>query len=100
MNKMSKACDISSSVRLKVVKRDNCTCIICGAYGVQMAHYIRRARGGLGIPENLVCLCPSCHFEYDNGKLHKEIKKMIETYLSKHYCDWESKKLTYSKWSF
>ncbi len=98
MSKRSKACDISPAVRDKVLKRDNYTCIICGRYEVQIAHYISRARGGLGIPENLACLCPQCHHEYDNGKLHKEIKKALEDYLRQHYSEWDNKRLIYSKW--
>ncbi len=100
MSKASKACDISSKVRLAVGKRDNYSCIICGSYNIQIAHYISRARGGLGIPENLACLCPHCHYEYDNGKLHNEIKKAFEDHLRQHYPNWDNKKLTYSKWSF
>lgn len=98
MSKRSKACDISSTVRNTVLKRDNYSCIICGRYEVQIAHYVSRARGGLGIPENLVCLCPQCHYQYDNGRLHNEIKKVIEDYLRQHYPNWDNKKLFYSKW--
>ena len=96
---MAKACAISSKVRQEVLERDDHRCIICGEYRVQIAHYISRARAGLGIPQNLGCLCVRCHTEYDNGKYHKEIKNAFKDYLKAHYPDWDESKLTYSKWS-
>ena len=100
-SKRSKACDISPKVRKEVLERDNCQCIICGAnYGLQIAHYISRARLGLGIPKNLAVMCASCHYSYDNGNLHREIKKAFEDYLKAKYEDWNEKDLIYTKWSF
>lgn len=76
ISNISRACDISPGVRKKVLRRDGERCILCGKrQGLQIAHYISRARLGLGIPENLVTLCALCHFEYDNGKFHTEHKK-------------------------
>ena len=100
MSKMSKACDISPKVRKEVLERDNHQCIVCGSnYGLQIAHYISRARGGLGIPQNLVAMCPSCHFQFDNGKLHSQIKSLVQEHLKAHYEDWEEQDLIYTKWS-
>ena len=65
---------------------------------VQVAHYISRSRMGLGIAENLVCLCVRCHFEYDNGKEPKSYRNAIQGYLKAHYPDWSEKKLVYRKW--
>lgn len=68
MSKASKACDISPSVRREVRERDGGRCIICGSTnGIQIAHYISRGRLGLGIPQNLACMCHICHAEMDNG---------------------------------
>lgn len=97
MSKISSACNISTKAREEVLKRDGHSCIICGRYQVQIAHYISRARLGLGIPQNLVCLCVKCHTDYDNGKLHLEIKKAIEDYLRQHYENWDNLSLTYKK---
>ena len=100
-SKRSKACDISPKVRKEVLERDNHQCIICGAnHGLQIAHYISRARSGLGIPKNLVTMCVSCHFQFDNGKLHNEIKNLVQEHLKAHYEDWNEKDLIYKKWSF
>ena len=98
-SKRTKACDISPAVRKEVVERDNGMCIVCGTtQGIQIAHYISRARNGLGIPQNLACLCHKCHFDYDNGKLHKEIKALFKEHLKAKYERWDEMELTYKKW--
>ena len=100
MSKISRACDISPKVRKEVMWRDG-HCIACGRpYDLQIAHYISRARLGLGIPENLGVLCARCHFNYDNGKFHEEIKKLFREHLKAHYPNWDEKKLTYKKGDF
>lgn len=66
--------------------------------GLPNAHFINRSQGGLGIPENIVTLCPECHYEEDNGKNSKEYDKKIEEYLKKCYKDWNKEKLVYKKW--
>lgn len=100
-SKRSKACDISPKVRKEVLERDNHQCIICGAnHGLQIAHYISRARGGLGKLENLATMCVSCHFQMDNGKYHNELQKAVREHLTAHYEDWNEKDLVYKKWSF
>lgn len=98
MSELTKATGISKKVRQEVLERDNHQCIICGNYNVQIAHYISRARLGLGIAQNLVCLCPNCHYRFDNGSFHKEIKIAVEDYLRQHYPDWDKNKLIYTKW--
>ena len=93
----TKACDISPAVRREVYNRDGGRCVICGRTDVQTAHYISRARLGLGIPENLALLCVSCHAEYDNGKLHHQIKNALKVYLQAKYEHWDENKLIYRK---
>ena len=84
-----------------MIERDSRCCIICGAnQNLQIAHYISRARLGLGIPQNLATMCVSCHFHYDNGKFHNEIQKAFKEYLKVHYDNWNEKDLVYKKWSF
>lgn len=100
MSKISKACDISPKVRQEVLERDGHQCIICGANnGLQIAHYISRARLGLGIAKNLATMCVQCHFQMDNGKYHKELQKAVGEHLKAHYEDWNENDLTYKKWS-
>ena len=101
MSKISKACDISPKVRQEVLERDSHRCIICGAnHGLQIAHFISRGRLGLGIAENLAVMCPQCHFQYDNGKFHKEIEELFREYLKTLYEEWNEENLVYKKWRF
>lgn len=99
-SKRSKATDISKAVKDKVWERDNHKCIICNSpHAMPNAHYISRARSGLGIEENIVTLCHRCHHEYDNGKNPKPYKTAIENYLKSIYENWNVDNLVYKKWS-
>ena len=97
-SKRSKACDIPPKVKQVVWERDNHCCIVCGQPGFPNAHYISRAKGGLGIEQNIVTLCPQCHDEYDNGKNPMKYKMVIKGYLSSHYDHWNEDDLIYKKW--
>lgn len=99
MHRMTKACKITEVVREIVYERDNERCIICGSNkGLPNAHFIPRSHGGLGVEENIVTLCPTCHYEYDNGNYRKEYRILIRNYLKTKYPDWDEQKLYYSKW--
>ena len=100
-SKISKACDISPKVRQEVIERDGRRCIVCGVnHDLQIAHYISRARLGLGIAKNLGVMCAKCHFLFDNGKFHNEIKKLFREHLQAHYEEWNEQDLIYKKWRF
>ena len=98
--------DISQRVRRIVLERDsfdNCPCCVkCGSSdAIQIAHYVSRGRGGLGVPENLVCLCFRCHAMMDNGSdvnKSREIKDYVREYLKAYYPGWDEKSLVRSKW--
>ena len=106
----SKATDIPQRVKMEVWQRDNRRCIICGSkIASPNAHFISRAKGGLGIPENIVTLCTinsdgkrGCHDRYDNGSAEdrEEIGGKIEAYLSGIYPEWDKSKLLYDKWRY
>lgn len=102
MSKRSKACDIPQKVKKIVWERDNHCCIICGSpYAMPNSHYITRAQGGLGIPENVVTMCWNCHNAYDNGnntEIKEYIKNKIERHLSSLYKDWNKENLIYKKY--
>ena len=66
--------------------------------GIQIAHYISRARMGLGIPQNLACMCYLCHGVMDNGKYHKEYQSVFKRHLQAKYDYWDEAELTYKKW--
>ena len=98
MSARSKACNISPRVRLRVTCRDNMECIICHrGRCLQVAHYIPRSHGGLGIEENLVLLCLECHQAYDNGGKRKDYGDFIRNYLRWQYPRWDEAALIYDK---
>lgn len=99
-HRRTKATDIPKKVKDKVAIRDDNKCVICGKTGIPNAHYIKRSQGGLGIEQNIVTLCPSCHYEEDFGKNSKEYQEKIKEYLQTYYGDnWKEKDLIYSKFS-
>ena len=104
MHTRTKALAISAEVRKKVKARDQC-CVLCflkrgrlNAARLQCSHYIGRAQSGLGIPENLVMLCPDCHREYDQSAEREEDREIIADHLRHIYDGWDDMRLTYDKW--
>ena len=90
LSERTKATDISPKVRQEVYQRDSwdgrTCCIKCGSpYSLQVAHFIGRGQGGLGIKENLVVLCVKCHQMYDQSDQMNEMKEFIKTYLDNYY---------------
>lgn len=105
----------SKETAYKVAERDHHTCFLCSkGYHIagknlssmefniyDIAHFINRSQGGLGIEENLVLLCRYHHSHLDNGNkgLREEMLSIIEEYLKNIYPDWDKDKLIYKKWS-
>lgn len=99
-HRMTKACDISPKVKAEVWARDGGYCILCGSPdAAPNAHYIPRSHGGLGIPENVVTLCGTCHTAYDNSGARRALQAEIRAYLMGHYPQWDETKLIYRKWN-
>lgn len=100
MSKRSNACEISTKVRQAVYMRDNGKCIICGSNrGIPNAHFIKKSQGGLGIEENVVTMCPDCHYEEDFGQDTNLYEYKIENYLRACYGEnWNIEKLIYKKY--
>ena len=105
-SKRSKATDILQKVKQAVWERDGGCCVVCGNnYNVMPnGHFISRAKGGLGIEENIVTLCTEltpnkCHRKYDFGtkQEREEIGNKIENYLKSKYPNWDKEKLYYKK---
>lgn len=104
-SKRAKKLDISQKVKQLVWERDGGRCIICGSrQAMPNAHYISRAHGGLGIPENVVTMCTmgGCHYKYDFGtrEEREEIGEQIREHLMNHYPDWNEEDLIYNKYDF
>ena len=99
-SKRSKACAITPKVKAAVYKRDRGHCVYCGQPGLPEAHFISRAKGGLGIEENILTVCRPCHNRMDNSTDRGLMLKIAEAYLREHYPDWDKGKLIYNKYSF
>ncbi|KAF5053579.1 hypothetical protein DSECCO2_396810 [anaerobic digester metagenome] len=97
MNRRTKALDIPPRVKKIVYDRDNGLCILCGAPGAPNAHYISRGQSGLGIEQNVVTLCQTCHAAYDQTPQREILKTTIADYLRSKYVDWDNVRLTYQK---
>lgn len=91
--------DIDGKSRKEVHERDGLRCVYCGKTNqpIELAHYISRARGGLGVPENLVSLCIFCHDGYE-GERREEIRPFLREYLKSCYPNWNEDKLIYQKY--
>lgn len=98
-SKRAKATDIPLKVRAAVYDRDGGKCIFCGRWQVHpdMAHYIGRAHGGLGIEQNLVTACRKCHEEMDNGKHRQIYREVARKHLVSVYAGWDESMLVYRK---
>lgn len=102
MSKRSKACEIPQKVKEIVWNRDSQSCIYCGKWVPKTcanAHFIKRSQGGLGIEENIVTLCPECHYQEDHGLNTQLYEDYIENYLKSIYgANWDKSKLIYKKY--
>jgi 5-methylcytosine-specific restriction endonuclease McrA len=99
-SRRTKACDISEKIRKIVYARDSyddCPCcVFCGvSRNLELAHFIGRSQGGLGIPENLITACQSCHKKLDSGK--EGYKDIAMIYLNHKHENWSEEKLYFSK---
>ena len=59
------------------------------------AHYLPRAKGGLGVEENIVTLCAQCHFNFDQTTKRTGYGEAIKKYLQDHYEDWSEDKIKF-----
>lgn len=53
----------------------------------------------MGIPENVLTLCRTCHDRFDNGKKMERdgMREYLREYLQTQYPDWNETKLYYHK---
>ena len=72
---------------------------ICPNKLCKCTFYKEIATDGLGIAENIVTLCPKCHYEEDFGQDTKLYENYIENYLKGIYgVNWDKSKLIYKKY--
>lgn len=99
-HKLTKATEIPMSVKKVVWERDNHGCIYCHKeVPVECAnsHFIKRSQLGLGIPQNIVCACPTCHDKYDFGINVQAMVNYTREYLKSKYKVWNEDMLVYKK---
>lgn len=114
MKKRTKALQIDRKTADRVIERDG-ECVLCrlgfieeinpcdiGAYIHDIAHFIPRSQGGLGIEKNLVLLCRQHHHELDNGNKGKraEYLEALENYFKNIYPNWNREELKYKKYDY
>ena len=108
MRKDTKARDFNRAAKQKIAERDSINgwpcCINCGLpapvealTAFSNAHFISRAQGGLGTPENGLTLCPSCHRRYDQSTERFAMREYFREYLKSKYPGWDESKLYYKK---
>lgn len=93
----TKAVNIPLRVKETVFDRDGYACVWCAKRGDPVAHYIPRSQGGLGIEENILTLCWTCHLRYDQSTERPKMREFFKDYLKSKYPDWDESKLTYIK---
>lgn len=114
MHRQTKATSIPASVKARVSLRDCSgghpdTCIICGAPGAPVCHCVRRSQGGMGIEQNIVCMCNECHFSHDEGlfmsrlrplgfETQQDVQEYVKDYLRGHYPGWTPESVKYHKY--
>ena len=106
MRKDTKARDFSRKAKEQIAERDSIDgwpcCVFCGLaapapFAWSNAHFISRAQGGLGVPENGLTLCPECHRRYDQTTARQEMRAFFREYLQEYYPGWDEEKLYYQK---
>lgn len=98
MHKRTRACGIPKEVKLIVYERDHERCIFCGAPGLPEAHVIPRSHGGLGVPQNIITVCRSCHDKLDNSTNRQQMLDVAVGYLGSYYPNISQTDVIYQKW--
>lgn len=97
MNKRTRACGINNDVKTAVYRRDCGCCVLCGKPGLPEAHYIPRSRGGMGIEQNIVTLCRTCHNKLDQSTMRGELLERVKQHLDLWYPDFSDTDRIYKK---
>ena len=108
MRKDTKAKDFDKATKQQIADRDSIDgwpcCVFCGMpapsenlLAFSNAHFISRAQGGLGVAENGLTLCQSCHRRYDQTTDREDMREYFADYLKEQYPKWNEEKLYYKK---
>lgn len=95
----TKACEISPEVKCAVAERDGGICVICGRnVGLPEGHYIPRSKLGMGIPENVVCICRECHDKQHARGYGELVRRRMKEYLEEKYPGFPDEDRVYHKY--
>jgi len=104
MSQRSNRCDFTPRVRREILQRDNNSCVICNMgfkptadHRYEIAHFIPRSAGGLGIPQNAVVLCKTHHMAMDNSDERVMWLGVVKKYLKSKYPGWDDMRLVFRK---
>lgn len=99
MRKETKMTAIPKNVKEIIFNRDDHRCILCKSIrGIPNAHVVRRSRGGMGVEQNIVTLCPACHRAFDEGPDAAQLYDEIVAYLKRFYPEWSRDAVIYKKY--
>ncbi len=108
-SKQTKAHEIPIAVKKAVAERDSIDghpcCIYCGRpaptenpLAFSNAHIVKRSQGGLGIETNIVTLCPTDHFKFDDSTEREQMLEFICGYMRGWYGEkWNLENQVYIK---
>ncbi|QIK70867.1 HNH endonuclease [Erysipelothrix sp. HDW6C] len=100
MSKRTKALEITQKTKKIVWERDGECCINCGEpQAMPNSHVIPRSKGGLGIEQNVVTHCASCHRIMDQGvdEERTAMKNHAIEYVKRLYPNWSIELVTYRR---
>lgn len=100
MNTRTKYTNIKTETKKLVWDRDGGCCVLCGKHVSVFnsnAHIVPRSQGGLGVKENIVTLCNTCHYELDNTPKRSKLMPMVKHYIKGYYQEWNEDDMKYRK---
>ena len=106
MHKSTKAKAITTSTKKKVWERQKGKSIISGkpiTWNECCCHFVSRARGGLGIEENIVGMTYEEHMIFDLNQIgnhlakHKLYRKIAKEHLEESYPGWNEEMCKWKK---
>ena len=93
----TKACEFTPEIKATIYERDGGRCVICGAPGAPNAHYIPRSQLGLGIEQNIVCICRECHDKQHARGYGELVRRRMKEHLDRFYPGFPDEDRVYHK---
>lgn len=86
-------------VKEEIKLRDN-RCVICKTKTELLTahHFVYKSAMGMGIKENGVCLCNSCHDRVHRHDYDLKLRDYLQGYLDELYPDFDNSMRKYKKW--